>query len=69
MGFGLKKLQFLWTTVNEIAFENNLPVQNAVEKFLSDIEQQYDSKLGFESVPMWTHTLLKSAPNLGSNAI
>lgn len=49
MGFGLKKLQFLCTTVNEIAFENNLPVQNAVEKFLSDIEQQYDSKLGFES--------------------
>ena len=49
MGFGLKKLQFLWTTVNEIAFENHLPVQKAVEKFLSDLEQQYDSKLGFES--------------------
>ncbi|MFZ0225086.1 MAG: helix-turn-helix domain-containing protein, partial [Candidatus Nitrosopolaris sp.] len=49
MGFGLKQLQFLWSTVNEIALENNIPVKGAVTKFLSDVERQYDNKLGFES--------------------
>jgi DNA repair exonuclease SbcCD ATPase subunit len=49
MGFGLKQLQFLWNTVNEIARENNMPPKEAVTKFLSDVEHQYDNKLGFES--------------------
>jgi prefoldin subunit 5 len=49
MGFGLNQLQFLWTTVREIARENNKPVEEAVTKFLSDVERQYNSKVGFES--------------------
>ena len=49
MGFGLNQLQFLWITVNEIALENNMPVKEAVTKFLLDVENQYNSKLGFES--------------------
>ncbi len=49
MGFGLNRLQFLWTTVREIARENNKPVEEAVTKFLSDVERQYNNKLGFES--------------------
>lgn len=49
MGFGLKRLDFLRTTVNEIAFENEIPVDKAVTKFLLDVENQYNNKLGFES--------------------
>ncbi|MGB8936525.1 MAG: hypothetical protein WCC17_15635 [Candidatus Nitrosopolaris sp.] len=49
MGFGLNQLQVLWTTVREIARENNKPVEEAVMKFLSDVERQYNTKLGFES--------------------
>jgi hypothetical protein len=49
MGFGLNELQVLWTTVREIARENNKPVEEAVMKFLSDVERQYNTKLGFES--------------------
>ncbi|HYA83983.1 MAG TPA: hypothetical protein VEH06_11120, partial [Candidatus Bathyarchaeia archaeon] len=49
MGFGLNKLMFLWTTVREIARENNLPLEEAVTKFLSDVERQYNNKLAFES--------------------
>jgi predicted nucleic acid-binding Zn-ribbon protein len=48
MGFGLNQLQYLWTTVNEIARENNIPPKEAVMKFLSDVERQYNNKLGFE---------------------
>ena len=49
MGFGLNKLQFLWTTIREIALENNINPEEAVTKFLSDVERQYNNKLGFES--------------------
>jgi hypothetical protein len=49
MGFGLNKLIFLWTTVREIARENNLSPEEAATKFLSDVERQYNNKLGFES--------------------
>jgi hypothetical protein len=49
MEFGLKELDFLWNTVNEIAFANNIPIKHAVKKFLRDVEQQYDNKLGFET--------------------
>jgi hypothetical protein len=49
MGFGLNRLQFLWTTVREIARENNIYPEEAVTKFLSDVERQYDDKLGFAS--------------------
>ncbi|MER5174222.1 MAG: hypothetical protein ABJB76_12545 [Candidatus Nitrosocosmicus sp.] len=49
MNFGLKELQQLWLTILEIARENNIPSEEAVSKFLKDIEEQYDDKLGFES--------------------
>jgi hypothetical protein len=49
MGFGLNQLQHLWTIVNEIARENKIPPKEAVTKFLSDVERQYNNKLGFES--------------------
>ena len=49
IGFNLKELDFLSNTVNEIAFENKIPSQQAVKKFLTDIEHQYNNKLGFES--------------------
>jgi hypothetical protein len=48
MGFGLKELNFLYDTINEIAYENDIPVAKAVQKFLSEVEDQYDRKLGFE---------------------
>jgi hypothetical protein len=49
MGFGLNRLQFLWTTIREITRENNINPEEAVTKFLSDVESQYNNKLGFES--------------------
>ena len=49
MGFGLKQLDFLWNTVKEIALENGIPADEAVTKFLLDVERQYDKKLGYES--------------------
>jgi hypothetical protein len=48
MGFGLKELNLLWNTILEIARSNNIPSDQAVSKFISDVEEQYDSKLGFE---------------------
>jgi hypothetical protein len=49
IGFGLKELKLIWSTINEIATANNISVHIAVQKFLQDIEEQYDDKLGFES--------------------
>jgi hypothetical protein len=49
MGFDLKKLKQLSCTITEISLANHLPVLDAVTKFLNDIEDQYDSKLGFET--------------------
>jgi hypothetical protein len=48
MGFGLNDLNFLFDTINEIASENDIPIAKAVRKFLSDVEEQYDRKVGFE---------------------
>jgi hypothetical protein len=48
MGFGLKELKQLWYTIREIAEANNFPPKEAVSKFLKDIDEQYDNKLGFE---------------------
>ena len=47
MRLGLKELSFLWDTLNEIAFANEIPVEKAVKKFLTDGEEQYDKKIGF----------------------
>jgi hypothetical protein len=49
MGFGLKELKLLHNTINEIAYANNVPADQALQKFYKDIEEQYDDKLGFES--------------------
>jgi hypothetical protein len=49
MNFGYKELNQLWLTILEIANGNNIPSQEAVSKFIKDIKEQYDNKLGFES--------------------
>lgn len=49
MGFNLKKLKQLYSTIIEIALSNHIPVIDALTKFLHDIEEQYDNKLGFEA--------------------
>jgi predicted nucleic acid-binding Zn-ribbon protein len=49
IGFGLKELKQLRNTINEIASANNIPKDQACQKFYNDIEEDYDYKLGFES--------------------
>ena len=49
LGFDLKELSLLKNIIMEIADANNIPEYEAVKKFFKDIEEQYDSKLGFES--------------------
>lgn len=49
MGFGIKELKLLPNTIREIADENNIPPDQAQQKFYKGIEEQYDDKLGFES--------------------
>jgi hypothetical protein len=49
MRFGLKELKQLWHTIQEIAEANKILHKEAVSKFLKDLEEQYDDKLGFES--------------------
>jgi cell division protein FtsB len=48
MGFGLKELKLLRNTINEIAYANKIPTDQAQQKFYKDIEEEYDDKLGFE---------------------
>ena len=49
MGFGLKELKLLFYTVKEVAAENKIPEHKAVQKFLEDIEKNYDTILGYDS--------------------
>jgi len=49
LGFGLKELKQLLNTLMEICLANNILVSNALPKFLKDVEEQYDDKLGFEN--------------------
>ncbi|TVP39122.1 hypothetical protein [Candidatus Nitrosocosmicus arcticus] len=49
MGLGLKELKQLWLTIQEIGEANKIPNDLAVLRFLKDIEDNYDNKLGFES--------------------
>jgi hypothetical protein len=49
IGFGLKELTLLWGIVNEVSEANNIPLDQVPSKFITDIEEQYDKKLGFES--------------------
>ena len=48
-GFGFKALKAVITNDQEIAAANNIHEILAVKKFIADIDQQYDDKLGFES--------------------
>lgn len=48
MECGLKELTILRNTIFEISKSNNIHPQLAFKKFCSDIEDQYDAKLGFE---------------------
>jgi hypothetical protein len=48
MGFGFKKLRLLRDLIGEISEANDIPYQQAVPKFFKDVEEQYDSKVGFE---------------------
>ncbi|HZD82868.1 MAG TPA: hypothetical protein VE076_08330 [Nitrososphaeraceae archaeon] len=48
MGFGLKELKLLRNTINETTYANNIPADQAQQKFYKDIEEHYDDKLGFE---------------------
>jgi hypothetical protein len=49
MEFRLKELKQLRYTILEIADANNISRTEASSKFLKDVEEQYDTKLGFES--------------------
>ena len=49
MGLGLHQLKQLHGTILEISDANNTPAEEAVSKFLKDVEDQYDNKLGFEN--------------------
>jgi hypothetical protein len=48
MECGLKELTMLRNTILEISKSNNINPLFAFKKFCSDIEVQYDTKLGFE---------------------
>jgi hypothetical protein len=48
MGMGIKRLKLLLNIVTEIATANNISEDKATEKFFSDVQKQYDDKLGFE---------------------
>ena len=48
MGFDFKEIKQLWNTILEITEANKIPYKEAVSKFLKDVDEQYDNKLGFE---------------------
>jgi outer membrane murein-binding lipoprotein Lpp len=61
MGFSLKKLKLLKNTVMEISKNNSINSYHAVKKFFEDIEEQYDTKLGFEPNIMQMNISLSQA--------
>ena len=48
MDLNLKVLELLWNTITKAAIANNIPPEQAVQKFCKDIEEQYNTKVGFE---------------------
>jgi hypothetical protein len=48
INFGLQELKQLLYTITEIAESNKISTDDAVSKFLDDIEKEYDNKLGLE---------------------
>ncbi len=63
MGFGLKEQKLLWHTVREIGVANQMNPKEAVQKFLKDVDEEYDAKLGFEP------KIQKSKSELQNNAL
>ena len=45
MGFGLKEQKLLWHKVREIGGANQMIPKEAVQKFLKDVKEEYDTKL------------------------
>jgi hypothetical protein len=48
IGFGLKEQKLLWHKVREIGDANHIKPNEAVQKFMKDVEEEYDDTLGFE---------------------
>jgi hypothetical protein len=44
VGFGLKEQKLLWHKVREIAVANQMNTDESVQKFMTDVEEQYDKK-------------------------
>ena len=63
MGFGLKEQKLLWHKVREIGIANQMSPKEAVQKFLKDVDEEYDAKLGFEP------KIQKSKSELQNNAL
>ena len=49
-GPGLKEPKLLVSIVKEIAQANEVSDTQAVKKFLQDVQEQFDDKLGFEKI-------------------
>jgi len=62
MGIGLKEQKLLWHKVREIGVANQMNPKEALQKFLKDVEEEYDAKLGFEP------KIQKSKSELQNNA-
>ncbi|HET7148606.1 MAG TPA: hypothetical protein VFI73_08935 [Candidatus Nitrosopolaris sp.] len=48
MGFGLKEQKILWHKIREIGVANRINPKESVQKFLRDVDEDYDSLLGFD---------------------
>lgn len=48
MGFGLEELKSLHNTIIKIADAHSISIEEVINKFFTDIKEQYDGKLGFE---------------------
>jgi DNA-binding transcriptional MerR regulator len=49
MGLGLKELKLLFYAIKEVATENKVPENQAVQKFFEEIEKNYNIKLSYDS--------------------
>ncbi len=48
MGFGIPQLISLYHTIQEVASANNIPDYEAVQKFLTDVDENYAAQRGYE---------------------
>ena len=48
IGFGIRELKQLKSLIVKINLSNDIPYYESVPKFIKDVEEQYDCKLGFE---------------------